>query len=69
MKEPYIEWLLHLKEKGKPFALWCSSSGAYEMSVIGKIESYQVPVFRSSERAVKALAAMNRYGQQTLPRD
>ncbi|MFC1856897.1 acetate--CoA ligase family protein [Thermodesulfobacteriota bacterium] len=69
MKEPYVEWLLRLKEKGKPFALWCSSLGADEMSVSEEIETYRVPVFRSSERAVKALAAMNRYRLQTLPRD
>jgi acyl-CoA synthetase (NDP forming) len=61
MKKLYIQWLLSMKKSGKPFALWCASSGATEMELIGQIEAERVPVFRSSERAVRALSAMNRY--------
>jgi len=64
MKELYIKWLLSMKKSGKPFALWCASSGSNEMSLIGQIEAERIPVFRSSERAVRTFSAMNRYREK-----
>ncbi|MFO7665649.1 MAG: CoA-binding protein [Desulfobacterales bacterium] len=64
MRELYIQWLLSMKKSGKPFALWCASSGATEMALIGQIEAERIPVFRSSERAVRALSAMDRYRER-----
>ena len=61
MKKLYVQWLLSMKKSGKPFALWCTSSGSDEAEFIEQIEASRIPVFRSSERAVKALSAMNRY--------
>jgi len=61
MKELYVQWLLSMKKSGKPFALWCTSSRSDEVEFIEQIEAGRIPVFRSSERAVKALSAMNRY--------
>lgn len=67
MKELYVQWLLGMKKSGKPFALWCTSSGSDEMEFIEQIEASRIPVFRSSERAVKALSAMNRYRLNISP--
>jgi len=61
MKALYIQWLLSMKKSGKPFALWCTSSGSDEVGLIEQLEAGRIPVFRSSERAVKAFSAMNRY--------
>lgn len=64
MRELYIKWLLSMKKSGKPFALWCASSGLNEMALIEQIEAVRIPVFQSSERAVRALSAMNRYREK-----
>lgn len=64
MRELYIKWLLSMKKSGKPFALWCASSGSTEMALIGQIEAERIPVFRSSERAVRAISAMNKYRER-----
>ncbi len=64
MKALYIQWLLSMKKSGKPFALWCTSSGSDEVGLIEQIEAGRIPVFRSSERAVKAFSAMNRYREK-----
>jgi len=69
MKELYVQWLLSMKNIGKPFALWCASSGSDEVELIEQIESRRIPVFRSSDRAVKALSAMNRYRLKISPMD
>jgi acetyltransferase len=61
MKKLYIQWLKSMKRCGKPFALWCTGAGSNEVRLIEEIEANRIPVFRSSERAVKALAAMNQY--------
>lgn len=53
--------IANMKKAGKPFALWRSSMAAQEQNWIAEIESRGVPVFDSGERAVRALAAMNRY--------
>jgi acyl-CoA synthetase (NDP forming) len=66
LQQLYIQWLLNIKKMGKPFALWCSSAGKAEMALIEKIETHRIPVFRSSERAIKALATMNRYRSWSL---
>ena len=61
LQKLYVQWLLGIKKSGKPFALWCSSSGLPEFEIIKKIEAHRIPVFPSSERAIKALATMNQY--------
>jgi len=53
-----------IKETGKPFALWCTSMDTREMELIELIESYSLPVFQSSERAIRALAVMERHGRR-----
>jgi acetyltransferase len=53
--------LVNLKKAGKPFAMWLSTMEPNEGKLVEILESHGVPVFRSSERAIKALAAMARY--------
>ncbi|MFA6218137.1 MAG: CoA-binding protein [Candidatus Omnitrophota bacterium] len=53
--------IVNMKKMGKPFALWRSSMDSQEREWIAEIESRGLPVFDSAERAVTALAAMNRY--------
>jgi acyl-CoA synthetase (NDP forming) len=61
MQKLYVQWLLGINNSGKPFALWCSASGLPEFEIIKRIETHRIPVFPSSERAIKALATMNQY--------
>jgi acyl-CoA synthetase (NDP forming) len=56
--------IVNMKNAGKPFALWRSSMDAREREWIAEIESRGVPVFDSAERAIRALAAMNRYARR-----
>jgi len=53
--------IVDMKKAGKPLALWRSSMDAQEQKWIAEIESRGLPVFDSAERAVRALAALNRY--------
>ncbi len=66
LQQLYIQWLLQIKKMGKPFALWCSSAGQPETELIEKIETRQIPVFRSSEKAIKTLAVMSQYRSWSL---
>jgi acyl-CoA synthetase (NDP forming) len=61
LKQQYIQVLLNMKRNGKPFCLWCSSMDAQEMELVELVDSHGLPVFQSSERAIKSLAAMARY--------
>jgi acyl-CoA synthetase (NDP forming) len=59
--EDITQGIVDMKKAGKPFAMWRSSMDAQERKWIAEIESRGVPVFDSADRAVKALAVMNRY--------
>jgi acyl-CoA synthetase (NDP forming) len=62
LTEQYIELILNMRGNGKPFAMWCSSMGSRESELIELVESHSLPVFQSSERTIKSLSAMYRYG-------
>jgi acyl-CoA synthetase (NDP forming) len=64
LREQFVQWLISVKEYGKPFALWCSAMDRQEMELVEMLEAGSLPVFQSSERAVKAFSAMYRYGQR-----
>lgn len=64
LREQYIELILNMRKNGKPFAMWCSSMDSSEAELIELIESHSLPVFQSSERAIKCLSAMYRYGSR-----
>ncbi|MBW1817064.1 MAG: CoA-binding protein [Deltaproteobacteria bacterium] len=61
LEDKYLQSLLDMKKAGKPFVLWRSSMDIEEQRLVDIIESHDMPVFQSSERAIKALAAMDRY--------
>jgi len=61
LTEQYIELILNMRVNGKPFAMWCSSMDSQESELIELVESHSLPVFQSSERAIKSLSAMYRY--------
>jgi len=62
LTEQYIELILNMRGNGKPFAIWRSSMDSPESELIELVESHSLPVFQSSERAIKSLSAMYRYG-------
>jgi acetyltransferase len=64
LKEMFVQWLISLKQYGKPFALWCSAMDAQELELVERLEASSVPVFHSSERAIKAFSAMCRYADR-----
>ena len=64
LREQFVQWLISVKEYGKPFALWCSAMDRQEMELVEMLEAGSLPVFQSSERAVKAFSSMYRYGQR-----
>ena len=66
LRQMYIQWLAGIQKSGKPFALWCSSSGTDGQRLIEQIESCHIPVFPSSERAIKALSALNGFRSRRL---
>lgn len=61
----YIQVFVDMKNSGKPFAIWRAGMDAQEQMMVDIFESHYVPVFNSSVRAVKAMAAMNRYRKRT----
>ncbi|MBL7205738.1 MAG: CoA-binding protein [Desulfobacteraceae bacterium] len=65
MREQFIQWLVSVKEYGKPFALWCSAMDTQEMKLVQMLEARSLPVFQSSERAIKSFSAMYRYAQKS----
>lgn len=62
LRGQYMELILNMRGNGKPFAMWRSSMDNQEAELIELVESHSLPVFQSSERAIKALSAMYRYG-------
>jgi len=61
-KEEFVKMFVNMKKAGKPVAMWCCTTmSAYEMELTDLIEAHHMPVFQSSERAIKALAAMYNY--------
>ena len=60
-KEQFIQALLNIKRVGKPFAMWCTSMDREEDGLVEVLESHYLPVFQSSERAIKALSALYKY--------
>jgi len=61
LKEQCAQALLNMKGVGKPFALWRTSMDRNEDELVEKLESNYLPVFPSSERAIKALSSLYRY--------
>ncbi|MBC8461071.1 MAG: CoA-binding protein [Deltaproteobacteria bacterium] len=61
LKKNYTQALLKIKRAGKPFAMWCTSMDREEDEWIKIYESHYLPVFQSSERAIKAMSALYRY--------
>jgi len=63
---PYIQKLLEIKKSGKPFALWRSSMDSAEMEFIEMLEDKCLPVFETSERAIRVLAALYKFKLRTV---
>jgi Acyl-CoA synthetase (NDP forming) len=61
MMDGIADIFLRMKEKGKPLALWRSSMDIMEDEFVNMLESKKIPVYPSSERAVKAMAALYKY--------
>jgi len=64
MRDQFIQWLVSIKEYGKPFAMWCTTMDLQEMKLVEMLEASSLPVFQSSERAIKSFSAMYRYAQK-----
>lgn len=62
LRQQCTQAFLRIKDIGKPFALWRTSMGRDEDEWIEELESHCLPVFPSTERAIKALAALYNYG-------
>ena len=65
MREQFVQWLVSVKEYGKPFAMWCSTMDSQEMELVEMLEARGLPVFQTSERAIKSFSTMYRYGQKS----
>jgi len=61
LRKQCAQAFLSIKERGKPFVLWRTSMSRNEDEWIEELESHCLPVFPSSERAIKALAALYSY--------
>jgi acyl-CoA synthetase (NDP forming) len=61
LKEQCAQAFLNMKRVGKPFALWRTSMDRNEDEFVKRLESDCLPVFPSSERAIKALSSLYRY--------
>ena len=61
LKEQCAQAFLNMKRVGKPFALWRTSMDRNEDELVERLESNYLPVFPSSERAIKALSSLYRY--------
>jgi len=64
LREQYIEWLRNIKKTGKPVALWKTSMSASEIELAENIEALKIPVFESSERAIRALSALYKFNSR-----
>lgn len=65
MREQFIQWLVSVKEYGKPFAMWRTTMDSQETELVEMLEARSLPVFQSAERAIKTFSAMYRYGQKS----
>ena len=61
LKKQCAQALLNMKNIGKPFVLWRTSMNRNEDEFVKKLESDSLPVFPSSERAIKALSSLYKY--------
>ena len=59
--DEFTKKFLNMRKPGKAVALWRSSMGLEEQKWIQSLEARGLPVFESSERAVRAMAAMRQY--------
>ncbi len=50
-----------IRQVGKPFAMWRTAMHGQEEKWVQMIQAEGIPVFQSSERAIKALAALYRF--------
>ena len=50
-----------ISQSGKPFAMWRTAMQGQEEKWVEMIEAAGIPVFQSSERAIKALAALRNF--------
>ena len=61
LAKEYVETFVNLKKVGKPFAMWRSSMDVQEQKTAEVFDGYYLPVFQSSENAIKVISAMHRY--------
>ena len=61
-KEPIVEKLAEVKEKGKAVAIWTISSPGGGDDLTRQMEAERIPTYPSGERAARALGALYRYG-------
>jgi len=61
LKEQFAQALLNMKSVGKPFALWRTSMDRNEDELVERLESNCLPIFPSSERAIKVLSSLYKY--------
>jgi len=65
LKQQCTQALINMKGVGKPFAMWCTAMDSEEDELVEVLESHHLPVFQSSERAIKALSALYKYREKT----
>jgi acyl-CoA synthetase (NDP forming) len=61
LMDEFVGIFLKMKKIGKPLVLWRSSMDRLEDEFVKRLESYCIPVYPSSERAVKALTTLYGY--------
>ncbi len=66
LKEEYTQAYVNIKRIGKPFALWRTSMDQVEDEWVEIFESHSLPVFQSSERAIKTLSALYEYSNHRM---
>lgn len=62
IKKQYIDIFSKWKKAGKPFSMWCSSMDSKEEQWVELMEANYLPVFQSSERAIKTFSILYQYG-------
>ena len=60
-RERFVQTFSRIKKAKKPFALWRARMDGEEDRLIEVLESNSLPVFQSSERAIRAMSAMYRH--------
>jgi acetyltransferase len=64
LMDQIVELFAMLKEKGKPVVLWRSTMDSMEDEFVRKLELRRVPVFATSQEAMKVLGALLTYHKQ-----